>query len=103
MLTVSMSDVDTTIVLCDLFCMMSVKNREAGICLTMTSGQFRAWRAIMGWSMREAGERLGVHRNTVLDYERRGAPERIRQACRALALSEKKVELAVVYPWERAA
>jgi hypothetical protein len=53
--------------------------------------------------MREAGEHLGVNRNSVLVYEHNGAPEKIRQACRALALTEKKVELAVVYPWERAA
>lgn len=71
--------------------------------LTMTNTEFSAWRSLMGWTMRDAAERLGINRNTVLDYEHNGAPERIRQACRALALSEKKVELAVVYPWERAA
>lgn len=83
--------------------MKTMQTSAAGIRLTMTSDEFRAWRRLMEWSMREAGERLGINRNTVLDYEHNGAPERIRQACRALALSEKKVELAVVYPWERAA
>lgn len=83
---------------------MAIQTKPAAhIRLTMTGAEFKAWRALMGWSMREAGERLGINRNTVLDYEHNGAPERIRQACRALALSEKKVELAVVYPWERAA
>ena len=82
--------------------MKAMQKPAAHIRLTMTGAEFKAWRALMGWSMREAGERLGINRNTVLDYEHNGAPERIRQACRALALSEKKVELAVVYPWERA-
>jgi transcriptional regulator with XRE-family HTH domain len=83
--------------------MTIMQKHAAGIRLTMLSEEFRAWRSLMGWSMREAGEHLGINRNTVLDYEHRGAPERIRQACRALAIAHKKVEVAVVYPWERAA
>lgn len=82
--------------------MVTMQNSRPDIRLTMTGAEFKAWRGLMEWSMREAGERLGINRNTILDYERRGAPERIRQACRALALAEKKVELSVLYPWEHA-
>lgn len=80
--------------------MQNRQSARAGIRLTMTRAEFRAWLKVMGWSMREAGDRLGINRNTVLDYAQNGAPERIRQACRALALGEKKVDLAVNYPWE---
>jgi len=82
--------------------MSTMQNTRIDIRLTMTGAEFKAWRSLMGWSMRETGSRLGINRNTVLDYEHNGAPERIRLACRALAIDEKKVATAVVYPWERA-
>lgn len=68
----------------------------------MTGAQFKAWRTLMKWSMREAAERLGVNRNTVLDYDRHGAPEKIRLACDALAVSHGVVTLNIRFPYYEA-
>jgi transcriptional regulator with XRE-family HTH domain len=51
----------------------------------MSAAAFRAWRQQMGWSERDAAERLGMSRSGVRIAEARGAPLYVGLACAALA------------------
>lgn len=55
----------------------------------MTAPDFAAWLALMkaraGWSKRRAARELGATPNTILNWERSGAPPYVALACAALA------------------
>lgn len=79
--------------------MTTMQNRRANIRVTMTGAEFKAWRKLMGWSMRDAGDHLGINRNTVMDYDRNGTTEKIRLACDALAVKHGKVQIDLKFPY----
>lgn len=52
----------------------------------MSGADFTAWMELMGFTWREAQQRLGIgNRNTVAKYRLEGAPLSIALACSALA------------------
>lgn len=68
------------------FFTMIVQFSRAGITLVvkMTAEAFDKWLQTMGISASEAARRLGVHRNTVTRFRRKGAPMVVALACAAL-------------------
>ncbi len=57
----------------------------------MTSTGFAEWRARFGWSKAEAARRLGLSRNSVIDYEagKIRIPRYVELACEALATESR--------------
>lgn len=72
----------------------------------ISSDEFRGWMSFMGWRIADVSRATGWSRNTVSAYRQNGADEKVRMACRALAIEARKDDLVSVslsYPWERAA
>ncbi|MBS7671511.1 hypothetical protein [Croceicoccus gelatinilyticus] len=53
----------------------------------MTSDDFNAWLDHLSLNNQQAGERLGISRNTVARYRLEGAPASIGLACSAIAMN----------------
>lgn len=64
--------------------------------------EFQRWQKFLGLRNKQVCDRLDIGAGACTDYRRRGAPLKIRNAMRGLAVEMGKISVSVAFPWEEA-